>query len=169
MIVVLSGSSTRTKNNNVCLHMISYIVWCASMYNKYHQMLEKQFENNTGSMKQNQTQKPHLLPIFVDFTCQSSLGTYIQTPWQRRCLGSSAAQSAKRRAVREGAKASRWGMPGGVTKFNIFLVRRDDTHTHIHITWLMVWTPLKNISQLGWLFLKNGKCSKPPTSNLSKA
>ena len=33
--------------------------------------------------------------------------------------------------------------------------------------WLMVWNPLKNISQLGWLFpiyVKLKKCSKPPTS-----
>ena len=31
--------------------------------------------------------------------------------------------------------------------------------------WLVVWTPLKNISQLGWLFPIYGKkCSKPPTS-----
>ena len=33
--------------------------------------------------------------------------------------------------------------------------------------WLVVWTPLKNISQLGWLFPICGKinwCSKPPTS-----
>ena len=32
--------------------------------------------------------------------------------------------------------------------------------------WLVVWTPLKNISQLGWLFPIYGKiqkCSKPPT------
>ena len=32
--------------------------------------------------------------------------------------------------------------------------------------WLVVWTPLKNISQLGWLFSIYGKiknCSKPPT------
>ena len=35
--------------------------------------------------------------------------------------------------------------------------------------WLVVWTPPKNISQLGWLFpiywkmMKNEKCSKPPT------
>ena len=33
--------------------------------------------------------------------------------------------------------------------------------------WLVVWTPLKSISQLGWLFPIYGrikKCSKPPTS-----
>ena len=33
--------------------------------------------------------------------------------------------------------------------------------------WLVVWTPLKNISQLGWFFpniWENKKCSKPPTS-----
>ena len=43
----------------------------------------------------------------------------------------------------------------------------------LYIFWLVVWTPLKNISQLGWLFSiyilyiyiwKNKKCSKPPTS-----
>ena len=34
-------------------------------------------------------------------------------------------------------------------------------------SWLVVWTPLKNISKLGWLFpniWENRKCSKPPTS-----
>ena len=34
--------------------------------------------------------------------------------------------------------------------------------------WLVVWTPLKNISQLGWLFPIYGKikmATKPPTSN----
>ena len=35
--------------------------------------------------------------------------------------------------------------------------------------WLVVWTPLKNISQLGWLFLIYGKmpkmATKPPTSD----
>ena len=39
-------------------------------------------------------------------------------------------------------------------------------HTVI-LYWLVVWTPLKNISQLGWLFPiygKINKCSKPPTS-----
>ena len=37
----------------------------------------------------------------------------------------------------------------------------------INLPWLVVWTPLKNISQLGWLFPIYGKikkCSKPPTS-----
>ena len=36
----------------------------------------------------------------------------------------------------------------------------------IYIYWLVVWTPLKNISQLGWLFpTKMGKtCVTPPTS-----
>ena len=36
-----------------------------------------------------------------------------------------------------------------------------------YLFWLVVWTPLKNISQLGWLFPIYGKikkCSKPPTS-----
>ena len=36
-----------------------------------------------------------------------------------------------------------------------------------NICWLVVSTPLKNISQLGWLIPKiwnNEKCSKPPTS-----
>ena len=42
--------------------------------------------------------------------------------------------------------------------------------TEIQLTWWVVSTPLKNISQLGWLFpiyarIKNvPKCSKPPTS-----
>ena len=48
------------------------------------------------------------------------------------------------------------------------------TTSHIHLlrtllrnqVWLVVSTPLKNISQLGWLFpniWENTKCSKPPT------
>ena len=35
--------------------------------------------------------------------------------------------------------------------------------------WLVVWTPLKNISQLGWLspnMWENRKCSKPATRNI---
>ena len=39
--------------------------------------------------------------------------------------------------------------------------------TYTNHYWLVVWTPLKNISQLGWLFPIYGinkKCSKPPTS-----
>ena len=39
--------------------------------------------------------------------------------------------------------------------------------SHLHIKnsfWLVVSTPLKNLSQLGWLFPMYGKkCSKPPT------
>ena len=41
--------------------------------------------------------------------------------------------------------------------------------TWSNIIWLVVWTPLKNISHLGWLFpiydniWENKKCSKPPT------
>ena len=36
---------------------------------------------------------------------------------------------------------------------------------YITLFWLVVWTPLKNISQLGWIFPIYGKkCSKPPTS-----
>ena len=35
------------------------------------------------------------------------------------------------------------------------------THIQIHI-WLVVWTPLKNISQLGWLFLIYGKIKHVP-------
>ena len=44
--------------------------------------------------------------------------------------------------------------------------RDESIHTNSHI-WLVVSTPLKSISQLGWLFLiygENEKCSKPPTS-----
>ena len=38
-------------------------------------------------------------------------------------------------------------------------------HLPWHNYWLVVWTPLKNISQLRWLFPIYGKkCSKPPTS-----
>ena len=31
-----------------------------------------------------------------------------------------------------------------------------------HLTWLVVWTPLKNISQLGWLFPIYGKIKNVP-------
>ena len=46
----------------------------------------------------------------------------------------------------------------------LWLIRNTD-----HF-WLVVWIPLKNISQLGWLFPIYGKikkCSKPPTSILT--
>ena len=40
---------------------------------------------------------------------------------------------------------------------------------HINHNWLVVSTPLKNLSQLGWLFPIYGKesCSKPPTRDQS--
>ena len=41
----------------------------------------------------------------------------------------------------------------------------SDNSSRLFHLWLVVWTPLKNISQLGWLFptWENKKCSKPPT------
>ena len=43
-----------------------------------------------------------------------------------------------------------------------------DLSKGFYIIWLVVSTPLKNISQLGLLFPIYGKkCSKPPTSNIS--
>ena len=48
-----------------------------------------------------------------------------------------------------------WGGPVRVSRFRS------------KVFWLVDWTPLKSISQLGWFFpiiWENKKCSKPPTS-----
>ena len=49
-------------------------------------------------------------------------------------------------------------------KANVFHIQENKDH---HMIWLMVSIPLKNITQLGWLFpICEKKCSKPPTSDI---
>ena len=40
--------------------------------------------------------------------------------------------------------------------------KRDFWKTNLELYWLVVWTPLKNISQLGWLFPIYGKIKNVP-------
>ena len=55
--------------------------------------------------------------------------------------------------------SDRWGISWGETIV-------DDWDGRMEMNWLVGSTPLKHISQLGWLFPIFGKkkCSKPPTS-----
>ena len=48
----------------------------------------------------------------------------------------------------------------------IFIIRiiiYHNHHHHYHPSWLVVWTPLKNMSQLGWLFPIYGKIKNVPS------